>query len=41
VLLDEEHGGVELSPEAWRELDEILEKLDDEEDVTNVYHNAT
>jgi transcriptional/translational regulatory protein YebC/TACO1 len=43
VLLDEDHGGVELSArsaKAWHDLDDFLDKLDENEDVTNIYHNA-
>ena len=40
VLLDEEHGSVPLSPEGHEKLETLLEKLDEQEDVTNVFHNA-
>jgi transcriptional/translational regulatory protein YebC/TACO1 len=43
ILQDDDHGGVELfsrSAAAWQELEDFLDKLDDNEDVTNVYHNA-
>jgi transcriptional/translational regulatory protein YebC/TACO1 len=43
VLQDDEHGSIDLSKfdEAKQQLEDILEKLDDDEDVNNVYHNAT
>jgi transcriptional/translational regulatory protein YebC/TACO1 len=43
VLLDDDHGGVALSDEAgsWERLGDILDKLDDDDDVDQVYHNAT
>jgi YebC/PmpR family DNA-binding regulatory protein len=40
VLVDQEHGGVDLSEEGSEELDSFLEKMDEDEDVTNVYHNV-
>jgi YebC/PmpR family DNA-binding regulatory protein len=40
VLVDEEHGGVDLSPEGVDELEVFLERMDENEDVNNVYHNA-
>jgi len=40
-VLQDEHGGVGLSTKDWEELDDFLEKLEDNEDVNNVYHNAT
>lgn len=40
VLQDQEHGGVELSPEAEDQLIAFLDKMDENEDVTNVFHNA-
>ena len=40
VLVDQEHGGVDLSEEGSEELDSFLEKMDENEDVSNVYHNV-
>jgi YebC/PmpR family DNA-binding regulatory protein len=40
ILQDQEHGGVELSKEGEEELETFLEKMDENEDVNNVYHNA-
>lgn len=40
VLVDQEHGGVDLSEEGSQELDSFLEKMDENEDVNNVYHNV-
>ena len=40
VLQDQEHGYADLSKEGIEALDQFLEKLDENEDVTNVYHNA-
>ena len=40
VLQDQEHGYVDLTKEGIEALDQFLEKLDENEDVTNVYHNA-
>jgi YebC/PmpR family DNA-binding regulatory protein len=40
VLVDQEHGGVDLSEEGSQELDSFLEKMDENEDVTSVYHNV-
>jgi YebC/PmpR family DNA-binding regulatory protein len=40
VLVDQEHGGVDLSEEGSEELDSFLEKMDENEDVNNVYHNV-
>jgi YebC/PmpR family DNA-binding regulatory protein len=40
VLQDQEHGGVELTPEGEDQLIAFLDKMDENEDVTNVYHNA-
>ncbi|KAG7374707.1 transcriptional regulator [Nitzschia inconspicua] len=40
VLQDEEHGGVDLSPDTWKQFEEFIDKLEDLEDVNHVYHNA-
>ncbi len=40
VLQDQEHGGVELSTEAGDALINFLDKMDENEDVTNAFHNA-
>lgn len=41
ILQDQDHGGMELSPQGEEELIDFLEKMDeDTEDVNNVYHNA-
>jgi transcriptional/translational regulatory protein YebC/TACO1 len=40
IIQDQEHGGVELSKEGEEELERFLEKMDENEDVNNVYHNA-
>jgi YebC/PmpR family DNA-binding regulatory protein len=40
VLTDQEHGGVELSSEGEDALIQFLDKMDENEDVTNVFHNA-
>ena len=40
ILQDLEHGGVELSEEGEEQLGSFLEKMDENEDVTNVFHNA-
>ena len=40
VLVDQDHGGVSLSEEGAERLELFLEKLDENEDVTNVYHSA-
>lgn len=41
ILQDQQHGGMELSPQGEEELLDFLEKMDeDTEDVNNVYHNA-
>jgi transcriptional/translational regulatory protein YebC/TACO1 len=40
VLLDEEHGGVDLSADAWQAFDQFIDKLEDLEDVNHVFHNA-
>ena len=40
ILQDQEHGGVSLSEQGEEELEHFLEKMDENEDVTNVYHNA-
>eukprot|EP00934_Nitzschia_sp_Nitz4_P007341 Nitzschia sp. Nitz4//scaffold120_size68122//16446//17228//NITZ4_006039-RA/size68122-processed-gene-0.46-mRNA-1//-1//CDS//3329534263//7331//frame0 len=40
ILLDEEHGGVELPSESEDALINFLDKMDENEDVSNVYHNA-
>jgi YebC/PmpR family DNA-binding regulatory protein len=40
VLVDQEHGGVDLSEEGSEELDSFLEKMDEDEDVNNIYHNV-
>ena len=65
VLVDDEHGGVELDGDtdnedgnsdhsqaskkshdkydgsSWQQLEDILEKLEDDDDVDQIYHNAT
>lgn len=40
ILQDQEHGGVEVSLEGEEELLDFLEKMDETDDVNNVYHNA-
>eukprot|EP00980_Cylindrotheca_fusiformis_P010515 scaffold2331_cov126-Cylindrotheca_fusiformis.AAC.5 len=40
ILQDQEHGGVEVSPEGEEALIDFLEKMDETDDVNNVYHNA-
>ena len=40
ILQDPVHGGVVLSPEGEDQLMAFLDKMDENEDVTNVYHNA-
>ncbi|CAJ1938072.1 unnamed protein product [Cylindrotheca closterium] len=41
ILQDQDHGGMELSPQGEEELIDFLEKMDeDTEDVNNVYHSA-
>ena len=40
VLQDEEHGGVDLSPDAWQQFEDFVDKLEDLEDVNHVFHNA-
>jgi transcriptional/translational regulatory protein YebC/TACO1 len=40
ILQDSEHGGVELSKQGEEDLEAFLEKMDENEDVNNVYHNA-
>jgi transcriptional/translational regulatory protein YebC/TACO1 len=40
ILQDPIHGGVELSPEGEDQLMAFLDKMDENEDVTHVYHNA-
>jgi transcriptional/translational regulatory protein YebC/TACO1 len=41
VLVDEDHGAVSLSEEGTERLELFLEKLEENEDVTNVYHSAS
>jgi transcriptional/translational regulatory protein YebC/TACO1 len=40
ILQDQEHGGVELSTEGEEALVSFLDKMDENEDVYNVFHNA-
>lgn len=40
TLQDQDHGGVELSSEGEDALIQFLDKMDENEDVTNVFHNA-
>jgi transcriptional/translational regulatory protein YebC/TACO1 len=40
IVQDPIHGGVELSPEGEDQLMAFLDKMDENEDVTHVYHNA-
>lgn len=40
ILQDQDHGGVELSSEGEDQLISFLDKMDENEDITNVYHNA-
>ena len=40
ILQDPVHGGVVLTPEGEDQLMAFLDKMDENEDVTNVYHNA-
>lgn len=40
ILQDQEHGGVQLSSESEDVLVNFLDKMDENEDVTNVFHNA-
>ena len=40
ALQDPEHGGVELSSDGEEALIQFLDKMDENEDVTNVFHNA-
>ena len=40
ILQDPVHGGVVLTPEGEDQLMSFLDKMDENEDVTNVYHNA-
>lgn len=40
ILQDSEHGGVELTREGEDKLINFLDKMDENEDVTNVFHNA-
>lgn len=42
ILQDPEHGGVKLNnnEDGEKDLDTFLEQMDENEDVTNVYHNA-
>jgi YebC/PmpR family DNA-binding regulatory protein len=40
ILQDQEHGGVEVSPEGEEALLDFLEKMDETDDVNDVYHNA-
>jgi transcriptional/translational regulatory protein YebC/TACO1 len=40
VLQDDEHGGVVLSKDAWQQLADFIDKVEDLEDVNHVFHNA-
>jgi transcriptional/translational regulatory protein YebC/TACO1 len=41
ILQDEENGGVKLSTKAWQDLHGFIEQLEENEDVSRVFHNAS